>query len=72
MEVNTQFTFVLSVFPNLLVIYMATTTRIREIKQFRIIIAIQSVIEILSSLILSTFSIVSFLKPMFSGVSSVI
>lgn len=60
LEVNTQLTFALSVFPNLLVVYMATTTRIKEIKQFRIIIAAQSITEIFSSLILSAFSIVSF------------
>ncbi|VDM46804.1 unnamed protein product [Toxocara canis] len=53
LTINTHFTSALSVLPNLLVIYLALTTGINEIPEYRFIIIVQAFNEILNSVTLS-------------------
>lgn len=60
LTVNTVLTSVLSVVPNTMVIVLACTTRVHEIRQYRWIIAAQSALEITTSVALSLLNLVSF------------
>uniref|UniRef100_A0A0M3I6K8 G protein-coupled receptor n=1 Tax=Ascaris lumbricoides TaxID=6252 RepID=A0A0M3I6K8_ASCLU len=57
LTVNTALTSVLSVVPNTMVIVLACTTRVHEIRQYRWIIAAQSALEITTSVALSLLNL---------------
>lgn len=58
LTVNTYITSILSIPPNLLMIYLSTTIGIKEIPEYRFIIIVQAVKDILDSAILSIINMV--------------
>lgn len=58
LTINTYFTSILAVPPNLLVIYFSITSGIKEIPEYRFIIIVQAISDILNSVILSIISMV--------------
>ncbi|KHN78819.1 hypothetical protein Tcan_08738 [Toxocara canis] len=67
LTINTHFTSALSVLPNLLVIYLALTTGINEIPEYRFIIIVQAFNEILNSVTLSIIDMGGYKCPRCGG-----
>lgn len=62
LTINTHLTFILSVIPNMALIYLSFTSRVPEIRGFRVIIAAQSITEILTAVEMSLTEMVTYIQ----------